>query len=214
MTSKYLDEKHDMHPKSWLSNYRQTSLTYLTKMGLYYTALGIIASYVVYGLQFFIYGYEEPLVPASLIMMIMAGPTEEILFFGIPYAITGNTYVVLGFGIIWSFVHVFNASAIEIGNLSFANLAFTIPHIFFSLRAWKNGKGWFTIPFHSVWNVFVFGIAVFSGEIPFNLYDSEILSGMFDVGLIIFGIILMGIMFPLYRWRIKREEFKKKSKFS
>ena len=209
MTS-YCDEKHDMHPKSWLSNYRQTSLKYLTKMGLYYTALGLVASYIVYGIQFFIYHYEEPLPQASLIMMIMAGPIEETLFFGIPYSITGNTYVILGFGMIWSFVHVFNAGAIEIGNFSFANLAFTIPHIFFSLRTWKNGKGWFTIPFHSAWNASVYGLAVLLGEIQWKLYDSEFLSGGLDMIVVAFGIILMVITYPLYRWRLKCEFTKQK----
>lgn len=205
MTSKYSDAKHDMHPRSWLSVYHQTSLMYLTKMGLYYTALGLIAAYIVYGLQFYAYDYEEPIPPASLIMAVMAGPIEETLFFGIPYSVTGNTYVVLGFGVIWAFVHVFNASFADIGSFSFANLAFAIPHILFSLRTWKSKKGWFTIPFHSAWNGLVFGIAIAAGEIPLKIYDSELLSGMIDVFIVIFGAILMGITYPLYRWRIKRE---------
>ena len=116
-------------------------------MGLFYSALGVAAAFAVYEFQYFVFEYEEPTVPASLILMIMAGPIEETLFFGIPYAVTGNHFVVLGTGIIWSLIHIFNAGAIEPGNLSYANLAFTIPHIFFSLRAWKSGKGWFTIPF-------------------------------------------------------------------
>ena len=204
-SSKFQDEKIDMHPKSWLSEYQQLSIWYLVKMGLYYSGVGVVVAYVVYGFQFFAFGYEEPVVPASLILMIMAGPIEETLFFGIPYALTGNHFVVLGTGIIWSIMHVFNASAVEQGSLSYANLAFTIPHIFFSLRTWKSGKGWFTIPFHSAWNCMAFGISVSIGEMPFAIFDSQF-GALLDYTLIIFGGILMAITYPLYRRRLKKQK--------
>lgn len=173
-------------------------------MGLYYSGLGVVAAYAVYNFQFFALGYEEPVVPASLILMIMAGPIEETLFFGIPYALTGNHFVVLGTGVIWSMMHVFNASAVEQGSLSYANLAFTIPHIFFSLRAWKSGKGWFTVPFHSIWNLMAFGISVSVGEIPFAIFDSQF-GAEIDIAMVILGGILIGITYPLYRRRMKKQ---------
>jgi len=203
MNSRYSDEKFDMHPRSWLLEYRQISISYLIKMGLFYSVLGLIAAYIVVGIEYFVFEYEEPIVPASLIQMIMAGPIEETLFFGIPYAVTGNHFVVLGTGIIWASMHVFNASIVEEGHLSYANLVFAIPHIFFSLRTWKSGKGWFTIPFHSAWNAMVFGLAILFEEIPFAIYDSEF--GLsFDLAMIIIGVILMGITYPLYRRRLKK----------
>ncbi len=192
-----------MHPKSWLSNFQQSSIVYLIKMGLFYTAIGLIASYIVYTLQYSLTGYEEPVVPASLIQMIMAGPFEETLFFGIPYAVTGNQFVVLGTGILWAGMHVFNASVVEMGNYSYANLAFAIPHIFFSLRAWKSGNGWFTIPFHSGWNALAFSIAVLSGEMSFAIVDPTS-GGIVDLASIILSIILVGITYPLYRRRLKK----------
>lgn len=203
MNSRYSDEKFDMHPRSWLQEYRQISISYLVKMGLFYSVLGLIAAYIVVGIEYFVFEYEEPIVPASLIQMIMAGPIEETLFFGIPYAVTGNHFVVLGTGIIWATMHVFNASIVEEGHLSFANLAFAIPHIFFSLRAWKSGKGWFTIPFHSAWNSIVFGLAILFEEIPFAIYDHQ-LGLSVDLAMIIIGAILMGITYPLYRRRLKK----------
>jgi len=203
MNSRYSDEKFDMHPRSWLLKYRQVSIRYLIKMGLFYSVLGLIAAYIVVGIEYFVFEYEEPVVPASLIQMIMAGPIEETLFFGIPYAITGNHFVVLGTGIIWATIHVFNASVVEEGYLSYANLGFVIPHIFFSLRAWKSGKGWFTIPFHSAWNAMVFSLAILFEEIPFAIYDSQ-LGLSVDLTIIIIAVILMGITYPLYRRRLKK----------
>ena len=205
VNSRYSDEKFDMHPRSWLLEYQQTSIGYLIKMGLFYSALGLIFAYIIFGIQYFAFGYEEPVVPASLIAMITAGPIEETLFFGIPYAVTGNHFVVLGTGIIWASIHVFNASMVEEGNLSFANLAFAIPHIFFSLRAWKSGKGWFTIPFHSGWNAMAFSLAVLLEEIPFAIYDQQFGLSV-DLAMIIISVILMGITYPLYRRRLKKHE--------
>jgi len=203
MKSKFSDEKIDMHPKSWLSDYRQLSLWYLLKMGLYYSLIGVIIAYSIMGIEYFIFGYEEPIPQASLILMIAAGPVEETLFFGIPFALSGNPFVVLVTGSFWAFMHIFNAQLVGEDGFSFQTLAVAIPHIFFSLRAWKSGKGWFTILFHSAWNAMVFGIAVGLGEIPLMIFD-ESFSGV-DIEMIILSAILMGITYPLYRWRLKRE---------
>ena len=133
----------------------------------------------------------------------MAGPFEETLFFGIPYALTGNQFVILGTGIFWA-MHVFNASLVEMGNYSYANLAFAVPHIFFSLRAWKSGNGWFTIPFHSGWNALTFSIAVLSDEISFTIVDPAT-GGFGDLAFVIISIILVGITYPLYRRRLRKD---------
>ena len=203
MNSKYSDEKLDMHPKSWLSNYRQLSLWYLLKMGLFYSALGLVVAYSIMSIEYFVFDYEEPVFPISLVQMILAGPIEEIFFFGIPFSATGNPFVVLGTGVLWASVHIFNASYVEEGSFSYSTFGFAIPHIFFSLRAWKSGKGWFTIPFHSGWNATIFGIAVAAGEFPLMIIDDG--EPEIDIVLIIFSAILMGLTYPFYRWRLKRE---------
>ena len=203
MNSKFSDEKIDMHPKSWLSDYRQLSLWYLLKMGLYYSLIGVIIAYSIMGIEYFIFGYEEPIPQASLIQMIAAGPVEETLFFGIPFALSGNPFVVLVTGSFWAILHIFNAQLVGEDGFSFQTLGVAIPHIFFSLRAWKSGKGWFTILFHSAWNAVVFGIAVGLGEIPLMIIDESFPD--VDIEMIILSAILMGITYPLYRWRLKRE---------
>ena len=172
-------------------------------MGLYYSLIGVIIAYSIMGIEYFIFGYEEPVPQASLIQMIAAGPVEETLFFGIPFALSGNPFVVLVTGSFWAFMHIFNAQLVGEDGFSFQTLAVAIPHIFFSLRAWKSGKGWFTIIFHSAWNAVVFGIAVGLGEIPLMIIDESFPD--VDIEIIILSAILMGITYPLYRWRLKRE---------
>ena len=210
MSSKYSDEKIDMHPKSWLSEYRNLSYWYLTKMGLFYSALGLVAAISITGIEYYVFDYEEPIIPISFIQIILAGPVEETLFFGIPFALSGNPFVVLITGGLWASSHIFNATLVEEGSFSYSTVGFAVPHIFFSLRAWKSGKGWFTIPFHSAWNALIFGIAVAIGEFPLMIIDENFPE--LDIGMTIFSAILLGITFPLYRWRLKREMKKKLEK--
>jgi hypothetical protein len=207
MSSKYYDEKTDMHPKSWLSDYRNLSYGYLTKMGLFYSVIGLVAAFSIIGVEYLVFDYEEPVVPVSLIQIILAGPVEETLFFGIPFALSGNSYVVLVTGALWAGAHIFNAQIIEETSFSYSTFGFAIPHIFFSLRAWKSGKGWFTIPFHSAWNAMIFGIAVAIGEFPLVIVDENFPA--IDLAMIVFSVILIAITYPLYRWRQKRELKKK-----
>lgn len=207
MSSKYSDEQIDMNPKSWLCNYRQLSYWYLTKMGLYYSGLGLLAAFSIMSIEFFVFDYEEPIIPVSFIQIVFAGPFEEALFFGIPFALSGNPFVVLITGGIWATSHIFNATLVEEGSFSYSTVGFAVPHIFFSLRAWKSGKGWFTIPFHSAWNAMIFGIGVAAGEFPLMIVDENFPE--LDVGMIILSAILLGITFPLYRWRLKRETRRK-----
>ena len=204
MDSKYCDEKIDMHPRSWLSNYQNLSIWYLTKMGLFYSAVGLVAAFIIWGVEIFIFDYEEPIVPVSFVQIIMAGPVEETLFFGIPFSISGNSYVVLGTGALWASVHIFNAQIVDSEGFSYSTFGFAIPHIFFSLRTWKSGKGWFTIPFHSAWNAMVFGLAVILGEIPLDIVDPNFPE--IDIALIIFSAIMMGITYPLYKRRLRKME--------
>lgn len=203
MNSNYSDEKIDMHPKSWLSDYRQLSLWYLLKMGLFYSGLGLAVAFSIMGIEYIIWDYEEPIIPVSFIQVIAAGPVEETLFFGIPFSATGNPFVVLGTGALWAIVHVFNAQLAEEGGFSYSTVGAAIPHIFFSLRAWKSGKGWFTIAFHSGWNAMIFGFAVAIGEFPLVIVDESFPE--LDFVMIVFSAVLVGITYPLYRWRLKRE---------
>ncbi|TBR24952.1 MAG: CAAX protease [Candidatus Nitrosotenuis sp.] len=97
--------------------------------------------------------YEPPSFPVSLSLAMASGPFEEGLFFGIPYYLGGIMYSVLVGGTIWSFAHVFSTQTLALNGLAYATFLATIPHLFFSLRTWISGKGWFAIVFHSSWNV-------------------------------------------------------------
>jgi len=96
--------------------------------------------------------YEIPQFPVSVTLAISSGLLEESIFFGIPYYMTGNPLILLGIGIIWSTSHLFNSGIFSLETLAYGGFLFSIPHIFFSIRAWISKKGWFAIIFHSGWN--------------------------------------------------------------
>lgn len=166
----------DLNPKNWISTYQNTSIKYLCLMFLFYHGIGIIASVIGASIiENTIEGYQDPSSSNSLIPVIMAGPIEESLFFGIPFYLSGNNFVPLAGGIIWGMLHIFNTNTIELNQLDYANWLFVIPSLFFSLRTWISKKGWFAIIAHSVWNVVFFSLSCYSGEIicylDFNKQD-------------------------------------------
>ena len=122
-------------------------------MGLFYHGLGLILMYFGSFLaNTVIFDYETPQFPVSVSLAISSGLLEESVFFGIPYYLTGNPFILLGSGIVWSIAHLFNSGIFSIEALAYGGFLFSIPHIFFSIRTWISEKGWFAITFHSVWN--------------------------------------------------------------
>jgi hypothetical protein len=61
-------------------------------------------------------------------------------------------------------IHILNTDTFEISALAFANWLFVIPSLFFSLRTWISGKGWFAILTHSIWNGIFFALSCVSGQ--------------------------------------------------
>lgn len=148
------DEITDINPKSWLSKYRKTSIPYLIKMGIFYSVIGIVLQQAGnYTAEHLIQNYSGPNIPYSVVIGLTSGPIEETVFFGLPFYLSGNYQIVLATGIIWSILHIFSTESFKITTLAYGNLLFAVPHIFFSLRTWISGKGWFAILFHSSWNV-------------------------------------------------------------
>lgn len=149
-----IPEITDINPRTWLRPFQRIGTVYLLKMGLFYSALSMI---LMYAGSFFvtsvISGYETPQFPVSVLLALSSGLLEESVFFGIPFYMTGNPIILLGSGIIWSITHLFNSGVFSAESLSYEGFLFSIPHIFFSIRAWRSKKGWFSIVFHSGWNV-------------------------------------------------------------
>jgi hypothetical protein len=132
---KYADERIDINPKFWLTKYRQTSITYLLKMLLFYHGIGILIMLAgTYIADQLISTYEPPETSRSLIPVLAAGPIEETIFFGIPFYALGNPYFVLVTGSIWATLHILNTSTLTLSNLALGNWLFVIPSLFFSLR--------------------------------------------------------------------------------
>ncbi|HEX2013989.1 MAG TPA: CPBP family glutamic-type intramembrane protease [Nitrososphaera sp.] len=199
----FADEKADFRPKSWISRYRRTSLGYLTIMFLFYHGIGVVLLLV--GSAIFnlvIPDYEQPSIPRSLSSVLAAGPIEETIFFGIPFYVFGNAYSVLLTGGVWVATHLFNTNRFELGSLSFLNLLFVLPSLFFSLRTWVSGKGWFSVLTHSAWNGVFFGAGCVAGEFTCTLTDPDpnntLLTILGSAGLI-------AIAYVLYRRKESKE---------
>lgn len=190
----------DLNPKNWISTYQNISIKYLCLMFLFYHGIGIIASVIGASIvENTIEDYQDPSLSHSLIPVIMAGPIEESLFFGIPFYLFGNNFVPLAGGIIWGMLHIFNTNTIELNQLDYANWLFVIPSIFFSLRTWISRKGWFAIIAHSVWNVVFFSLSCYSGEIICSLHFNKQ-----DITTILLAAILLTITWLLVKRRRNR----------
>jgi hypothetical protein len=203
VAEKFADEKADMHPKSWLSKYRRTSVGYLTKMLLFYHGIGfgllLIGSTII---DQVIPDYEQPSIPRSLLSVLSAGPIEETIFFGIPFYVFGNAYSVLVTGAVWVAMHLLNTDTLEARSLAFGNLLFVLPSLFFSLRTWVSGKGWFAVVTHSAWNGIFFVAGCATGEFICTAVDN-------DVSVTIFSVATSGALiaatYSLYRRKENKE---------
>lgn len=197
-----------MHPRAWLSRYRRTSIGYLTKMLLFYHGLGLglllLGSVVI---EQVLPEHEEPSIPRSLSGVLAAGPLEETVFFGIPFYVFGNAYSVLVTGALWVAIHVFNTDTFSVNNLAFGNLLFVLPSLFFSLRTWVSGKGWFSIVMHSAWNGIFFAAGCSAGELTCTAVDSDMVINAITLGL---SVGLIAGTYALY----KRKESKERQRLA
>ena len=176
----------------------------MLKIGLFYHFLGLILMYLGSNLATSIISdYATPQIPVSVSLAISAGFFEEAVFFGIPFYLSGNPLMVLGGGVVWSAAHLFNTGVISIETLAYGGFLFSIPHIFFSLRTWSSGKGWFAIVFHSGWN-FAF-LMMYCGM---GLRECSVINdGMFDVLNIIMAITTILMVYFAYLKQVKKKHF-------
>jgi hypothetical protein len=194
------DELHDINPRFWLSRYKKISILHLVKMGIFYLVIGLVLQQVGNSLaEHLIANYQIPSVPISITMGLSSGPLEETIFFGTPFYLNGNYLIVLAGGILWSLLHVFNTGSFVLTNLAYGSVFFTIPHIFFSLRTWISGKGWFAVLFHTSWNAIVLGIQCMQGSNCIAMGN-----GMYfylDLLSIFSAIFLIIVLYRIYRHR-------------
>jgi hypothetical protein len=201
---RFADEIADLHPRSWLTRFRRNSVGYLAKMLFFYHGVGIgllFAGMAV--LQLVLPGYEEPSIPRSLIGVIAAGPVEETIFFGIPFYVFGSSHALIVSGSLWAFLHIFNTPNVELAQLAFGNWLFVLPSLFFSLRTWASGKGWFAVAVHSAWNGVFFGAGCAAGDTQCTVLEQDMI---YNVGLPALSAALLGGTYALYRWRNKKQE--------
>lgn len=197
-----IDGRIDINPKSWLSRYRRTSPVYLTIMLLFYHGLGFLL--LIVGTEILSQinpEYEEPSISRSLLPVLTAGPIEETIFYGIPFYLSGNPYLVLSTGAIWAASHLLNTTTLDLNRLAFANLLFVIPSVFYSLRTWISGKGWFAVLAHSAWNGVLFSAGCVSGEFACSVYEDGGNGLVSAATSIMMSAILLIITYLLYKKR-------------
>ncbi len=202
---RFADEWADFNPRSWLSKYRHTSIGYLVKMLLFYHGVGVgllLVGTAILGVL--IPDYEEPSVPRSLLTVLLAGPIEESLFFGIPFYVFGHAYSVLLTGAIWAALHIFNTTNFELSSLAFGNWLFVVPSLFFSLRTWISGKGWFAVLVHSAWNGIFFGAGCATGQVTCSGADENM---FLNFVMIAVSAGLLAGTYVLHRLKEKRKRF-------
>ncbi|MFL6371602.1 MAG: CPBP family intramembrane glutamic endopeptidase [Nitrososphaera sp.] len=203
LAGRFTEELADFHPRSWLSKYRRTSIGYLTKMLLFYHGIGILLLLAITPLIVqLLPDYEQPSVPRSLLAVLAAGPLEETIFFGIPFYIFGNAYSVLVTGVIWVGIHLLNTNTLSVNSLAFGNLAFVLPSLFFSLRTWISGKGWFSVITHSAWNGIFFAAGCSAGEFTCTAIERDMSATAMSVAL---SGVLVGVTYVLYRRKENKE---------
>ena len=202
LTGRFTEEKADFHPRSWLSKYRRTSVGYLTEMLLFYHGIGIVL--LITGsvlIEQVLPDYEQPSLPRSLSSVLAAGPIEETIFFGIPFYIVGNAYFVLVTGTVWVGIHLLNTDTLSVNSLAFGNLLFVLPSLFFSLRTWISGKGWFSVITHSAWNCIFFAAGCSVGEFTCTAIDTDISATVISLAL---SAGLLGATYVLHRRKVNK----------
>ena len=206
IASQFSDFKTDINPRSWLLKYRRSSIGYVTKMLLFYHGIGFILMVIgTYVIENVFLDYEEPSRPLNLSLVLSAGPIEETIFFGIPFYVFGNHFVVLGGGIIWAMMHILNTDTFEMNALAYANWLFVIPSLFFSLRTWISGKGWFAIFTHTIWNGIFFAATCISGQTFCTISWSQGDSPGIINSIIVSGGLL-SLTYVLYRRKQNKEQ--------
>jgi hypothetical protein len=166
-------------------------------MLLFYHGIGILIMILgTFIVEHLVPEYQEAPVPLSIFSVLSAGPIEEILFFGLPFYIFGHYLIVLGGGIVWVMLHILNTDTFELGTLSYANWLFVIPSLFFSLRTWISGKGWFAILTHSVWNGIFFTLGCLTGEVfcSITLQENDIMT---SINSLVLASILIALIYFL-----------------
>lgn len=179
---------NDLNPLRWLSKFQRTSIPYLLLMFSFYHSLGIVVALAgTLLIQTTIPGYIEPNIPRYFDSVILAGPIEESLFFGIPlYGLANGNAALIG-GLVWIFLHLINTDDLSVLSLAYINWLFVIPSFFFSFRVWISGKGWFAVVTHSVWNCLFFLAGCYAGEYKCMSYEnpSTLLGSTFLAALLV-----------------------------
>jgi hypothetical protein len=86
-------------------------------------------------------------------------------------------------GVVWAAIHLLNTTSLTLDSLAFGNLLFVVPSLFFSLRTWVSGKGWFSVLVHSAWNGIFFVAGCATGDFTCTMADKDINGTLMTIAL-------------------------------
>lgn len=194
----------DLSPRRWLRPFASRSVPHIVLMGLFYHALGLVLLGVGRRIaDTVVPGYAPSGIPVSIASTLASGPIEESIFFGIPYLVFSNPYVLLAIGSLWSLLHLFNAATLDFANVSYGAFLFTVPHIFFSIRTWASGRGWVAIAFHSAWNLAALLSVCGTGAMQCKAFGDGVFF-MLDVLLVVVATAVTVLIYLAYRLKQNR----------
>jgi len=131
----------DLNPKKCLSKFQNPSIKYAFLItGIVY---GVMILVGIAGIDLpYVSFHKEALfeIPQTMFNSTILTPIlEEILFFGIPINLINNPIVILVWGSLWSFFHLFVPITGETSSLSLDNFIVTLPVLFIHFKIWKSG---------------------------------------------------------------------------
>ena len=148
----------DLFAKNLIKPFHNKSIQSLLIFFFFYHGLssvfGVLGSKIP---KIFFSGFPDYGFPNTIINSIFLSPIfEELIFFGLPYYLLQNHYLLAILGSLWSIVHLLVTANGPGGYLNMTLFLATIPILLFNIRAWRSGKGWFSIVTHVFWNGFTF----------------------------------------------------------
>ena len=146
---------YDLNPKNCLTKFQNPSPRYALELVVICYGITILLSAFIQDSPTINF-HKQVLVeiPINIFNSTVLNPIlEEILFFGIPIALTNNPIVILGVGFFWPIFHLFAPLNVETFYLSLSAFLTTLPVLFIHFKIWKSGLGWISIIVHSGYNV-------------------------------------------------------------
>jgi len=194
----------DIRPENWLSKFRNISILNLIVFVFFYQGVSILFN--LFSKYLPRVDFEKDAlfeIPYTAFNSTILMPViEDVLFFGLPHYLSGNPIIVLIVGSLWAILHLFQPLNGHTYSLLWVGMFAAIPLIFFHIRLWKSGKGWFAIVTHATYNLLlqVWDCSIADTMLCHQFFDNEFEFPGFHIMVGLASSLLL-ITYFLYRRR-------------